>query len=218
MEKTRITVLVVNLHQPAMTLDVVDDLRKQDAPCEIVVFDQSKELSYDDLKGCVLSTPKGDPWHLCHVWNHFASGCAYEFLCLLNSDCRVPHNFISDTLHVFDKEPEVAIVCHPVNVPGEAGSKGYFIPKQGFVQGCDFTIRAMLWPIIPSDIKVWGGDDWVFHQIYKQGLKAAVATTSPILHYKRQSHRWATVNRDEDVAAWKRFGFDELPHKAPVRP
>lgn len=230
MEAPSVGVLVVNINGLKMTQEVVDDLLHQTEKCVITVYDQAStepgtQKYLEDIAEkhgicVVINDAAGD---LCRVWNWYANACQLPYLCFLNNDCRIPARFVADNRWILDNEPEVGVVCHPTNAVGDSGDTlKYFVSSDPFVQGHDFCIRRDLWIPVPDELKVWGGDDYLFHRLYQKGYKAAVATSSPIIHYGRQSHKHATTPRALDVAAWHKirdaWNWQELPHRAPPRP
>jgi len=214
-----VQILVVNINGLRYTAPLLRDLQAQTAPCHVTLWDQgSTETGTDAL------LDEAESWaaverhpvnkDLNRVWNLWAARATEPLLCFLNNDTRVPPNFVADTEAVFKAERDVGIVVHATNVvwPSQA-DLDYCLPRDHFVQGHDFTIRRALYVPIPGDLRMWGGDDWLFGHVYARGWLAAVVLSSPITHHRGRSHRFFQGDRDADVLAWRRYGFPDLPHR-----
>ena len=56
-----------------------------------------------------------------------------------------------------------------------------------YYQGWDFTIRRNIIPKIPKQLKIFGGDDYIFAKIVQKGYNVALVYSSPIIHYKEKT-------------------------------
>lgn len=193
--KDKITVLVVNHNQPEMTNKVIDDLLNQSFIPEIVVLNNGctpdGRIKHRETDNPTVFTNKKNV-NLNTVWNSFELFTKNEYLCFLNNDVRIPRNFIKDTIEVLDKEQNVGIAIHATN------NMNYIKPtdldytvlqNQPACQGWDFTIRKSIYPTISKNLRIFGGDDYVFAKVVKDGWKIAFITSSPILHLKEQTRK-----------------------------
>jgi len=125
------------------------------------------------------------------VWDDFSKE-NYEYLCFLNNDVRISKRFIQDTIEILDKEEKVGIVNHVTNnikYQTTLDKLTYDVISVRYMQGWDFTIRKSLYTKIPDEIKIFCGDDWLFHNIFERGFLGAIAISSPIIHYQGKSKR-----------------------------
>lgn len=196
----KVKVLVINLDNIDFTRDCLEDLSKQTTTdFEVVLVDQNSSesgtsefldsVNYPNVE--VVRNETNKP--LNEVWNWFHEKYKNEILCYLNNDVLLPTNFIESTIQVFDAEPYVGIVCHSTNHPDyqEETSELKYEIVEPFVnmQGWDFSIRGPLFPKVPSYLKTYCGDDFIFNDIYTKGFNLAYVLNSPIIHYEGQSKK-----------------------------
>jgi hypothetical protein len=240
MNKTR--VLLINLNTREYTRKVIEDLLKQNTTFDLMLVDQaSEENGIRDLFESVKRYWKGrgrldivynninEP--LNEVWNKFANESPNEYLCFLNSDVRIPSNFIKDSESVFTAEPGVGITVHSTNHPhwlaNASSTLHYEIPpNQKIKQGWDFTIRKKDWEQIPEIFQIFYGDDFIFYKSLLKKRKIAYILNSPILHFQGMSQRphesgfkvKSPPRKDNfptDTKAWASTGWPHNHHPIP---
>ena len=221
-------VLIVNYNNLEYTRNCVSDLSKQiNNNFQLWVVDQNsnergtkdylKEL--DNLSGITVIRNKTNV-DLNKVWNYFYSICNSDILCYLNNDTRLTNNFIDDIIKIFSIESEVGIVIHVTN--NEKYTKAdsnlsYEVLSPPLSQGWDYSIRKELYVKIPSTLRIFGGDDFIFAHVNKVGKKIALTYSSPIIHYKEKT-REMFGNNIRDIQSldaanyWKEVGNDGLTH------
>jgi hypothetical protein len=221
MHKKIIHVLIVNLNNLFFTKDLLNDLSRQSYPFKLTLIDNCseeegtkeffEELNYQFIHKKILFDVKVD---LNRLWNGLFLSSDADYLCFLNNDIRIPSNFIEDTVNIFDKEPEVGIVVHATNHLDYQSVKDleYRIMPYKFVQGWDFTVRAGSFSMIPDDLKVFGGDDYIFNHYYKMGWKAAVALSSPVIHFYGRSRKYFDGDRKEETENFQKYFPERLPY------
>lgn len=184
-------ILVVNHNQPKYTEDLLCDLGKQTHEFNLTLInngcDVDKKVSTDI--GKVTDVDYNAP--LNYIWNAYAYESENDYICFLNNDIRIPNNFVKDTVDIFENEPDVGLVIHVTNnincmTPGELKYKILDIP---LCQGWDFSIRREIYPKIDTQLKVFGGDDYIFAKLVKEGWKVAIAISSPIIHFKEKTRK-----------------------------
>lgn len=226
-------VIVINLNTYGYTRRCIEDLLKQNVPFDLTLIDQASQeagiqeffesvrSSWDNrgkltIKYNTINEPLNE------VWNTFAKESDNEYLCYLNSDVRIPCNFIKDSESVFLLEPTVGITVHPTNHPhwldNTSHQLNYTIPpNQKIKQGWDFTIRKSDWEIIPEIFQIFYGDDFIFYKLLLKNRKIAYILNSPILHFQGMSqgpdYRAKLPPRKDNFAnddkAWNSTGW---PH------
>ena len=210
-------VFVLNLNNLDYTKQCIDDLLSQDTlDFKITLIDQgSTEAGTSgflhslpvevDIELNAKNEPVNKVWNWCHE-NH-----SEELLCFLNNDVRIPNNFISDTIKVFEKEEKVGIVAHATNHPSYKHvlpTLNYaVVPKYVNMQGWDYTIRRECFTKIPSELKIYCGDDFLYHHMYEMGYNMAYVLSSPMIHYEGQSKKFMTTSGIEDIYKFKSLGF-----------
>lgn len=211
-------VLVLNLNNLDFTKQCISDLLKQDVTdFAITLVDQgsTEPGTIEYLKGLpinidVIFNSKNEPVN--KMWNWFYQNHNEELLCFLNNDVRITHNFISDTIKVFKEEPSVGVVVHATNHPNYQCVRPELnyvvVPKSNNMQGWDYTIRRECFTLIPSELKTYCGDDFIYHHLYEMGYNMAYVLSSPMIHYEGQSKKSMTTSGLEDTQK-----FIELGHK-----
>ena len=193
----KIHVLIVNLNQLNYTQRLVNDLLVQDGLFDLTIFDQNSQEDGTDryynflktkwtLEGCNLNIIRNTVnAPLNHVWNWFYEHASNDFLAFLNNDMEICNNFIKDAISIFEKEDKCGMIVHPTN--NEKYTKldklTYEITEEPFLQGWDFIMRRCLYESIPSEMKLYCGDDWLLNSVIRKGYYEFYDISSPIIHY-----------------------------------
>jgi GT2 family glycosyltransferase len=212
-------ILVVNWNNLEFTKQCALDLRDQlpNNKFNVVIVDQAstEEGTELGLKSCggdhfeIVFNKENKP--LNSVWNWFKETYDDEILCFLNNDVRIPSNFVTDTMKVFEKHDNVGIVVHATNhlsYNKKLNELEYTIVEPfKYMQGWDYSIRRKLWKNIPVIFKTYCGDDFQFDNVYKQGYNLAYVTSSPIIHYEGMSKKFMKTSGIEDVQLYIQRGY-----------
>jgi GT2 family glycosyltransferase len=198
-------ILIVNINNLKYLKNLIKDLQSQTAPFKLTVVDQgSVEKGTYAYLNCIGTMPFTDDIiankenkNLNLIWNKFYSRTTDSLLCFLNNDIRIPKNFVQNTIDIFLKEPKVGCVVHATNHPDykKVTELSYVVLNEQIAQGWDFTILQSVYTPIPEDLVTFGGDDWLYSNMYKKGYKTAMALSSPIIHYHAQSRKYFTGDR-----------------------
>lgn len=194
MNDKKLTILIVNYNTWEYSKNLISDLLNQNnSDFRICLVDQnsSEDETCDLIKYAVTNgvyviqnTINED---LNRVWNLFYDMFDSEYLCFLNSDVRVTNNFVRDTIELLDTLDEVGIAIHTtnnINYMKADPSLTFEILKPKLFQGWDFTIKRSLYKRIPEELRIFGGDDFLFGWVDKMGYEIGLIYSSPILHYK----------------------------------
>jgi len=235
-------VILINLNTLAYTRKCIEDLLKQNVSFDLTLIDQaSEEKGIRDLfefvknvwnnrgKLTIKYNSINEP--LNEVWNKFANESLNDYLCFLNSDVRIPSNFIKDSESVFASEPNVGITVHSTNHPHWLANASHQLnyripPNQKIKQGWDFTIRKTDWEVIPDIFQIFYGDDFIFYKSLLKNRKIAYILNSPILHFQGMSQRphesgfkvMSPPRKDNfptDTKAWASTGWPHNHHSIP---
>lgn len=225
MIEKQLHILIVNINGLKFTKNVIGDLTRQTYPFKLTVVDQgsTEPLTKDFLDG-LYRVPFLDVNVICNksnidlnkLWNNFYLTTTEPYLCFLNNDVRIARNFVESSVQIFEREEEVGAVVHTTNHPSynEAiGKLEYVVLGENIVQGYDFTIRREVYTPIPDDLKVFGGDDWLFVKMYRELWRTAMCLNSPIIHYKAQSRVYYEGNRKEVLEALELHGIERLSYR-----
>jgi cellulose synthase/poly-beta-1,6-N-acetylglucosamine synthase-like glycosyltransferase len=211
-------ILILNLNNLKFIKDCYFDLLEQDnKQFKLTIIDQAstEEGTIEFLEHInnpnveVIFNQYNKPVN--EMWNWFANTSKADLICFLNNDVRLTKNFVSDTIELFEKEPKVGIAAHATNNPSfkKPLSKLLYqvVEPYKYMQGWDFTLRRKLFLDIPSEIKIYCGDDFIYHSMYIRGYDMAYIISSPIIHYEGQSKKYMRTSGLEDIAAFKSLGF-----------
>jgi len=218
----QIHVQVVNINNLGYTKEVVNDILVQSCPYKLTVIDQgsteagTKEyLEFLDQLEWIEVIRNKENVNLNILWNRLYHNSDCEYICFLNNDVRIPSNFLKDTVEIFEREKGVGCVVHATNHPKYCAVKEleYVVLEDKFTQGWDFTMRREVYDPIPENIDTFGGDDWLFTRMYNKDWSAAVAISSPIIHYKAKSRKYFKGDRNVAVGILAELGVDRLPYQ-----
>jgi GT2 family glycosyltransferase len=232
----KVAICIVNYNCLTDTKELFSDLNCQDyTDYHIYFYDQNSSEpgtkkfieSLEQYANCTITLHDSNR-PLNHIWNEFAMGAPDEsrYLTFLNNDIRVPSNYLSDTVEVLDNNERLGAVVHATNNRrfSTASKPTKYILENGLVkQGWEFTLRKDHWENIPEQLKFYCGDDFVFGELYKKGLKTGVVTSSPVIHKlsktrKNMPQDEATRIRQQakvDIATYKKLGFTHIWNNIP---
>lgn len=218
-----IDVLVVNLNCLEHTKNLMLDLNKQIFPdFNLTIVDQNsievgtKEYLEKLTHATIIHNPRNLP--LNGIWNEFVAKSNKPYIAILNNDIRIPRNFFSDMVAIFSQNKNVGAVLHPTNKKeysvATVNELVYqILPWGRYRQGWDICMRREAWTPIPDTLKIYCGDDFIFENMYRNGYDAAIATSSPIIHYLGQTRKSAynthmpERNPDQDIANYRSMGY-----------
>ena len=231
-----VAILIVNYNCLADTKELFSDLNCQDyTDYHIYFYDQNSSEpgteefieSLDQYADCTV-TRHDINRPLNHIWNEFAMGAPDEtkYITFLNNDIRIPSNYLTDTVEVLNKNERLGAAVHATNnrMFSTASSPTKYLMENGLVkQGWEFTLRKNDWEEIPSQLKFYCGDDFVFGQLWKKGLKTGVITSSPVIHKlsktrKNMPESEAVAIRQQakdDIATYKKLGYTHIWNNIP---
>jgi hypothetical protein len=220
-----ISCLIVNFNCLFHTKNLINDLERQNiSGFELIVIDQNSvedgtadflnNLKSSKCKVKIIKNTYNKP--LNQIWNEFTEMASFNYCAFLNNDIRIPKNFLSDTIKIFDKEPLVYCVIHPTNHSAWTTATQeltYDIPDDKTRQGWDFSFRKDQWVNIPSCLDFYCGDDFIFENLYEKHGKVAIATSSPIIHLLSQTRKSPlnkvipNRNPNKDIENYKALGY-----------
>jgi glycosyltransferase involved in cell wall biosynthesis len=217
-----ISCLIVNFNCLFHTKNLIKDVEAQDLQdFELIIMDQNsheegtKEF-LESIKNKYTVIQNGYNKPLNTIWNDFVTMSKYDYCAFLNNDIRIPTNFLSNTVEIFNLEPSVSCVIHPTNHKDWSIAKkklSYEILSDRTRQGWDHSFRKSDWVTIPSILDFYCGDDFIFENVYLRNKHVAMALSSPIIHLLSQTRKSplnkVIPNRNpiKDVESYKKLGF-----------
>lgn len=209
LKKYKIHVLIVNINNLNFTKDLISDILNQTyKDFNLTLIDQNSNES--GTKEFFNSLKKYDTFNIVFnsdnidlnkLWNNFYLNNNEEYLCFLNNDMRITRNFIEDTVTILERDPNVGAVIHATNHLSykKVTKLNYIIPTKKVMQGWDFTMRKSCYNLIPEELKVFCGDDFLFQKMYDNNWKLALCTSSPVIHFKGQSYKDLKYKKSDDL-------------------
>lgn len=200
-------ILIVDYKLLKYTQHVISNLLIQDTKFDLTIFEQTPDektkVYMEDLKtkwnldGCVLNVVYNSVnAPLNHIWNWFYKNTTNKYLAFLNNDIEICNNFVSDAEKIFSKENMCGIIIHPTNNPQytKQNELKYIKDESHFLQGWDFIIRRELYEPIPEEMLLFGGDNYLFQEVFNKGYNVFYDISSPILHYRSK-----TINENKEL-------------------
>ena len=201
--KHTIAILAYNSHD--LTMQVLKELYKTNLNSKILFFDNGSEPSFEKLIDGLniqyhreLKNIFVNP-----AWNKIFEMTDTEYLTLLNNDCLImSKNYFEDIIPNMKKNDIILSSCYTKNIKTINWLKVaiykfinyvFYNNKLSYLenthrQGWLMTINLKKYKtmnyIIPSYLKIWFGDDWIWGQIKKNGHKAVVYNNRLALHVK----------------------------------
>ena len=223
----QIGILIVNYNNIEYTKNCVNDVINQiNKNFKLYVIDQnSNETGTNDYLESIESinyitiirNTKNIP--LNWVWNKFYEICDLEYLCFLNNDIRLTNNFTDDISKIFNLESSVGAIIHVTNnikFTKTEHKLNYEILNPPLYQGWDFTLKRSCYTKIPTNLKIFGGDDYLFANLVKNNNKIALTYSSPIIHYKERTRvkisNISQIQKNDADNYWTEINKNNLKH------
>jgi len=206
-----LNILIVNINNLEYTKNLIDDLLCQTVRPKIFLVDQgsteegTREYLYSLDNIYVIRNDHNVS--LSRIWNNFYTMTDGGYLCFLNNDIRVPDNFVKDTMMTFEMDKSIGCVVHATNNPEykKRDDLVYVVNVDQFCQGWDFSIRREAYTIIPDEITFFGGDDFIYHNLYEEKWGVATVLSSPIIHFHAKSRKEFKGDRDADLVHLRKY-------------
>lgn len=151
------------------------------------------------------------------LWNEFVLNSTEDIVCILNNDIRIPKNFLYDNAVIHYEHDFIGSVMHPTNHPQyknfNGDTKMIVLQHNKYRQGWDICLKRKVWVSIPESLHFYCGDDFVFQNMYNNGYQAAIAISSPIIHYLGQTRKskfninLPERNPTKDIANYRLLGY-----------
>jgi hypothetical protein len=119
-----------------------------------------------------------------------------EFLGVLNNDLILPENFVGDVLEAFGQGWDMLV---PSTAPeGDSNRPGVEpLDKQ---EGWCMLMRVSAVreiPPVPTELRLWYGDTWLFHHAWKAGLQVGKIRHVVVQHLRSHTMRARAAEVDE---------------------
>ncbi len=166
-----ITVIIPSMMRIDRIYQTLDELSDCEEVGEIILIDNSESNIEPIVKNKVVHIIEEKNTYINPAWNKGASSAKYDKLCIMNDDVWFDWSYLK-LISEYIREDVGLIGMHTTNYkdplpqfqispigPDLASNKGYRPP--GYAS-C-FFIHKKNWNTIPNEMKLWAGDDWLFH-------------------------------------------------------
>ena len=193
-----ISVIIPVCGLPEYTGAVLEDIANQTlAPKEILIVDNSRDPY---TMGMIPKFRETLPQlRLYYSSNSFGVNASWNFgfnmvsgnlVSVLNNDLRLPKHFLEAIQHVFKSDSTIGIVVpntvDSIRKVETATKQSIRIQDLSMREGWAFTIRRQILQQIgeiPSELKSFCGDDWIFQKAWAARHRAVKILSLPIYHY-----------------------------------
>lgn len=205
-----------------ITRELIKNLEEEDAVGEIIIIDNSKVLDITPLLGKI--TPKQvrvkyyENIYVNPSWNAGVKISRYDNIAILNDDILLPKNTL-EILSWFDLnevgvigayEPEIVeLKDYTVDTIEGVNIAPVYTRWNGF--GVCMIMHKSNYVYIPEEIKIWCGDDIIFHTNLKNGK------VNGMMNIKIKTRMSATSNdkifdeiKNNDLAIYEKYYKNNL--------
>ena len=169
-----ISVIVPTLLKIDRFYETIKELSECDEVGEIIIINNTLiEAKFDSPK--VRQVFDGKNIYINPSWNKGVEMSKYDKLCIINDDIWFDWKYLKSILPFITEDngmigmssfnydrPMYPFQINPI-YPNEKTTRGH--RPTGYA--CCFFIHKNRWDIIPDDLKLWCGDDWVFYRSSK---------------------------------------------------
>jgi|688.fasta_scaffold315379_2 hypothetical protein len=159
-----ISVIIPTLWKPQIMKDgtLLSKLSNHNLVGEIIIIDNSLSYSSDEIDGKIRKISYGENIYVNSSWNIGVELSNYEKLLILNDDVETNLDIIDLVYeHITEDKGIIGAGVSCWQYKGGMPAINY-IPSRQACYGCLMFIHKNSYTMIPEDIKIWHGDDWLF--------------------------------------------------------
>lgn len=218
----KLSIVIVNKNCLSFTKNCISDLKKQNTDdFDLYMIDNNSVeigtrsflMSLEGYARDIVINEHNKP--LNYIWNEYLQKTRTPYICFLNNDVRIPSNFVSDTIKIFEKDSKIGVVNHATNHPSyliaTPKELKYEIIHEPYKQGWDFSFRREAYNLIPNELLFFCGDDFLYQNLFKNNWKAAFAISSPIIHFQGMTQS-VKRNSGRDIREYRKLGYPDSSH------
>lgn len=226
--KTLTAVIPTLLKDENLLNELISSLVADDSVQEVIVINNNVEkiFNYENPKVRVIS--KGQNLFVNPSWNLGVKEAKYDYVALINDDIKIPNNLCTSILNLFDdstgivgadtkdvintrnKNNEVIIDVTDKKVELSNNIKLNPITFRPVDFGIFMIFKKQNYKMIPEDLKIFFGDDWIIHFAQKMGKNNYVFSNQTIYHLgSLSSNRFADWARKENNI-YKNYIFNPI--------
>jgi hypothetical protein len=170
-----LSVVIPTLWRSPYILDLVEYLNAIDEIGEIIIIDNEKAKTKNlDLFTKVIHVKNPENNFVSPSWNQGVGIAKYNKICLLNDDIIIHKdifilmdNFISESVGLVGLSSDVYENCNEFieNLERPRDIKIHPVSRRNFGYGCCMFIHKNNYKIIPNEMKIQYGDDYIFYSL-----------------------------------------------------
>lgn len=171
------SVIIPTLWRSPYVLDLIEYLNSINEIAEIIIIDNEYSKSKNlDLFSKVIHIKNPENNFVSPSWNQGVGIAKYDKICILNDDVIIHKdifilmdNFISENVGLVGLSSDVYENCKDSmeNLEIPKNIKLYPISRRNFGYGCCMFIHKSNYKIIPNEMKIQYGDDYIFYSLDK---------------------------------------------------
>jgi hypothetical protein len=213
-----VAVLAYNNH--AITERCVSQVRASGFAGRLILLDNGSQppLKYLAIEyGCIYVRNASNRF-VNPAWNQVFRLCDSQYLTLLNNDCLVQAHYLDEVTSVMQRHGLALASPKAIIVPDILAHHGLMesecappmvkldVPRDGHFITIDMRAYLRCRYHIPSCLRIWYGDDWIFGQLRLHGYlcgsiinRYCIRETSGTISRNPQLH--SIIKRDSEIAS-----------------
>ena len=202
------TIAILGFNHHKLTLSAIQQIRESGCNDPILFYDNGSNPSFEGMinDSNFIYYRKEKNIYVNPAWNEIFDLVKTKYLTLINNDCLIQsYNYFSDILNHMDQNKIIISSCKTKNIQSyNFINKLFYKIKYKFYstkpllfsngarrQGWLMTINLKKYKTldykIPSYLKIWYGDDWIWSQIILNNLNYSIYKNRYALHVKSSS-------------------------------
>lgn len=172
-----LSIVIPTLWRSPYILDLLEYLNDIDQVGEIIIIDNDRTKSKNlDVFSKVIHVKNPENNFVSPSWNQGVGVAKYDKICLLNDDVILHKdifilmdNFISESVGLIGLSSDVYENCkeHFEDLEKPKDLKIYPTSNRNFGYGCCMFLHKSSYKIIPNEMKIQYGDDYIFYSLEK---------------------------------------------------
>lgn len=236
------TIAILGYNNHEITLQNIDHLRSTGCEDTILFWDNGSVPSYEgelSKRTNIEFIRKEENQFVNPVWNELIKTCKTKYITLLNNDCfLLSYTYFDEILPNMRKNDIALSSVKTVRAPKmpkqltpslwqkfqekrplKLKTK---VRRQGWIMTLDVEqYRAQTEYLIPEELKIWFGDDWIWHVAAHNNLKYGVYSNRYALHLDfpvtMTSKIASIIQADEEALNNNRSWYDESSPKIHIK-